>query len=249
MLGYRHLARLRPQLAASAAVALAWAAAAGAQGSSAPLPLPTLARRVHGHAVHGRARDTAAHRRARQRRRVRHAAVGASEDPSHRRARRYRGAARHERRRRRRHLAPVRHAGHRHWACAARRPSLLRIDDDDLCRGARRRARAFGGTRGHRRGPARVGQRPPHEADHLRRRRPLVHSSRLTFERVPSGRRHAGIDRSEVRARCSKRTVESFASVPRHATRTTRVRPSATRRGTATSSRSNGTRPPARSTR
>ena len=42
MLGYRHLARLRPQLAATAAVALAWVAAAGAQGSSSPLPLPTL---------------------------------------------------------------------------------------------------------------------------------------------------------------------------------------------------------------
>ncbi len=42
MLEYRHLARLRPQLAASAAVALASVAAAGAQSSSLPLPLPTF---------------------------------------------------------------------------------------------------------------------------------------------------------------------------------------------------------------
>ena len=196
MLGYRHLARLRPQLAATAAVALAWVAAAGAQGSSSPLPLPTLPAGFTA-TLFTEGLATPRHIAVRDNGdvyvtlRTGQAKIRPSDEPGGIVALRDTNGDGS-----RRHLAPVRHARHRHGAGTARRPSLLRVDDDDLCRGAWQRARTFGGTRDHRRRLARVGQRPPHEADHLRWRRPPVHSSRLTFERVPGGPRHAGIARS-----------------------------------------------------
>ena len=186
MLGYRHLARLRPQLAASAAVALAWVAAAGAQGSSSPLPLPTLPAGFTA-TLFTEGLATPRHIAVRDNGdvyvtlRTGQAKIRPSDEPGG--------------------IVALRDTNGDGVADVSRRfgtPDIdtgllcttaisTSLDDDDLCRGARRRARAFGGARDHRRGPARVGHRPPHEADHLRRCRPPVHASRLTFERVPSG--------------------------------------------------------------